>query len=157
MPRPPPGIVLLGPFLTHRQVAHRLDTADRAFRSSSALLRITSPIGLAEVYPAFQFRSDGVRPDISTLNRLLHHRVDDLRACDWYVEPLESLGYRSPLAWLDAGRDLEDVPAVLPEPIGPTPGTKPATRVTWQSEAIAESPGFSTPWRRHPRASRFAP
>ena len=115
--RAPPGLVLLGPFWTRRRVQRHLHRPADGVTSDLALLRLTSPIGLGEVYPAFQFDDDGVRPDAAMLNLLLHRRVDDLRACDWYAEALPRLGHLSPLDWLLLGGEYEQLLDVLPEPV----------------------------------------
>lgn len=145
--RAPPGIVLLGPFWTRRRVQRHLHRPADAVTSDLALLRLASPIGLGEAYPAFQFDDHGVRPDAATLNLLLHRRVDDLRACDWYAEPLPRLGHLSPLGWLLLGGEYEQLLDVLPEPVWPFPGAPRVVAPRWE-RVVVRPRGYRAPWHR---------
>ncbi len=97
------------------------------------------------MYPSFQFDAVGVRPEVATFNLLLHRRVDDLRACDWYVTPLATLGRATPIRYITIGGDLEHLLRVLPEPLWPAPG--PA----------GDDPGWRRVWGVRRRGVRMRP
>ena len=155
--RPPPGLVLQGPFLTRREVGHRLGWTAGRIRTDGGILRITSPVGDHGAYPAFQFDGDRLRPEVVALTVLLRRRVDDLSACSWFATPIAALDGQSPLRRLALGADVDDLLPHLPEPRRPAPGA-PDRRRTWLPHGAPRSPtGYRIPWRNVRRRSSPSP
>jgi hypothetical protein len=158
---PPGGRVLLGPFLTGRQLGRQIGAHPRWLCNQEYVLRIDGPVGPA--YPAFQVADDRLRTDVCFMGLLLRRRVDDIAACDWWVRPVPDLGSVSPLVHLDAGRRIQPLIEALPEPTVDVPARSSTpdldrARETWlRMRAESESPSWKIAWERIGRASRTYP
>jgi hypothetical protein len=113
-PTSPDGRVLLGPFLTERELERRVHAARGSVRGHDFLLRIGGLLALEPAYPAFQLDGDVVRADMAWLVTLLKKRMSDLTACDWIVRPNPELAGLTPLEWLNRGLALEETARAIP-------------------------------------------
>jgi hypothetical protein len=102
------GPVLVGHFLTRRQVAYRVAIDSREVMQRPDLLRIGGT-WLEEVYFAFQFDTSGVRQSLGVVVANLRRVFDDEFIADWLVQPHGALNSTTPLAWLASGGSSEQV------------------------------------------------
>ena len=122
--------VFLGPFLTRREAAKRCGVSSVELVARRDVLRLGGRY-LEEVYFAFQFDADGLRPAIGELVDEMASAWDQLTIAHWLMRPNGKLDGQTPLTWLNAGRDkarvigaarsLADQPAA--------PGRKPGSAV----------------------------
>jgi hypothetical protein len=103
-----PGPVLVGHFLTRRQVARRVAIDSEEVVQRPDLLRIGGT-WLEEVYFAFQFDTSGVRQSLGVVVAHLRRVFDDESIADWLVRPHGELSSTTPLAWLASGGSSEQV------------------------------------------------
>jgi len=149
--RPPGGTTLVGPFWTRRRVARHLGIRP-ADVAGWPLLAVSSPLGIEEAYPEFQFADVGVRRDVSILATLLRRRVDECAAIDWFFRPNPGLRDIAPLQWLVDRGSFDSVLEALPEPTREVPGGHAGdiehARSAWRSHGAvaADRVGFTTPW-----------
>lgn len=124
--------ILQGPFLTRRQAARRAGTPAEVLRHRPDLL-VLDGAWLPEVYFAFQFDEDGVRPDLAVVVQRLKRDFSDLAIEDWLVRPHHSLGLASPLRALKRGWTVDQVLAAAerdgPHPHSPVTAEPPGTKV----------------------------
>jgi hypothetical protein len=117
--RPPAGDgeerwrALLGPLLDRVEVQQRLGlgAADvRTMEAGGRLLALPTESGDV-VFPAFQFGPDGkVEPTIGrVLAILLPVVVTPYTVASWLRSPRDDLGRQTPLDWLAAGHDPDQV------------------------------------------------
>ena len=102
------GPVLVGHFLTRRQVARRVAIDSEEVVQRPDLLRIGGT-WLEEVYFAFQFDTSGVRQSLGVVVAHLRHVFDDESIADWLVRPNGELSSTTPLAWLASGGSSDRV------------------------------------------------
>jgi hypothetical protein len=102
------GPVLVGHFLTRRQVARRVAIDSREVVQRPDLLRVGGT-WLEEVYFAFQFDTSGVRQSLGMVVAHLRRAFDDESIADWLVRPHPDLSTTTPLAWLASGGSSEQV------------------------------------------------
>jgi hypothetical protein len=105
-----PGPVLVGHFLTRRQVARRVVIDSEEVVQRPDLLRIGGT-WLEEVYFAFQFDNSGVRQSLGVVVAHLRRVFDDESIADWLVRPHGELSSTTPLVWLASGGSSEQVTA----------------------------------------------
>jgi hypothetical protein len=103
-----PGPVLVGHFLTRRQVARRVAIDSKEVVQRPDLLRIGGT-WLEEVYFAFQFDNNGVRQSLGVVVAHLRRVFDDESIADWLVRPHGELSSITPLVWLASGGSSEQV------------------------------------------------
>lgn len=99
-------MVLQGPFLTRAQAARAAGVPSELLIHRPDLLKLGSPF-LQEVYFAFQFDDDGVRPELGRLVHLLKVEATDLEIADWLARPDPGLNASTPLHYLDIGGTVE--------------------------------------------------
>ncbi len=99
-------LVLQGPFLTRTQAARRAGVPAQLLVYRPDLLKVGGR-WLQEVYFAFQFDGDGVRPDLGQFVQGLKRKCTDIEIGDWLVRPNRSLGSSTPLRYLNSGGSLE--------------------------------------------------
>ncbi len=75
-------IILKGPFLDRATAARRSGIEPRELRIRPDVLKIGGR-HLPEVYFAFQFDEDGLRPDVAGLVRRLRSEFDDEEIADY--------------------------------------------------------------------------
>jgi hypothetical protein len=147
----PRGLTLVGPFWTRRRVARHLGVPP-AEVPEWPLLAISSPLGVEEAYPEFQFADVGVHRAISILGLLLDRRVEQCPAIDWFFRPNPRLRDLPPLQWLTDRGSFDAALEALPEPTKEIPGRADhdleEARAAWRSGAAVESVrvGFTAPW-----------
>ena len=139
-------LILQGPFFTRAQAARRAGVPAQLLRHRPDLLKVGGG-WLQEVYYAFQFDPDGVRPDIGRVVQCLRGRRPDVEIGDWLARPNRSLHHASPLRFLNSGGSVEEVIAVaesqVPPPAPPT--------IADQLEGVQPPLGHDAP-RHAPRA-----
>lgn len=100
--------VLQGPFLTRREASRRSHVPARFLAHRPDLLHIGGK-SLPEVYLAFQFDEHGVRPDFAHVVEHLKARFGDREICEWLATPQPELGFATPISFLHAGGDPDQV------------------------------------------------
>lgn len=142
---------MVGPFWTRRRVARHLGVATTEV-PRWPLLSVSSPLGVEEAYPEFQFADVGVRRDVSILGLLLRRRVDECPAIDWFFRANPGLRDLPPLQWLGDRGSFDAALEALPEPTSPVPGGAgrdiEEARAAWRSGAAVDvrRVGFTAPW-----------
>ena len=96
--------VLLGHFLTRREAASRAGIDAMTLVTRRDVLRIGGR-SLEEVYFAFQFGQDGLRPEVGNVVAALASAWDHLTIARWLTRSNRRLEGHAPLVWLNAGRD----------------------------------------------------
>ena len=93
-----------GPFLT------RSEAAARSPRGLDGVVGLGGRYALEEVYPAFQFTSEGYPlPGLEAVREALGEAFDAWKTAAWLSEPHLGLGGRAPADWLREGRPVGPV------------------------------------------------
>jgi hypothetical protein len=113
-----PELVLMGPFLTRAQAAHRAGLSARELRARPDLLRIGG-IWLEEVYFEFQFDRNGIRRGLGDVVLALRGDMGDEAIADWLIRPNSLLATETPLRWEASGRDRAQLRTAALEAVAP--------------------------------------
>ncbi len=101
--------ILLGPFYTRHEAAHRAQLSAAELIERDGLIRLAGRFSVEEAYFAFQFDVGGIRPDVAAAVTHLEQQLDPCRAADWLARPHPELAGRAPLEWLRSGGRLDMV------------------------------------------------
>lgn len=100
--------VLQGPFLTRSSASRRGHIPPGLITHRPDLLRLGGR-WLEEVYFAFQFDREGVRPEVGSVVQAMKRDHADQQIAEWLVAPNAELGFATPLDYLDCGGSVERV------------------------------------------------
>lgn len=97
-----------GHFLTRYEAAELSDFAPGTLVQHPDVVSVTGFIPGEELYPALQFDREGrPTPGLGALAEQLSPQLADVEIASFCTRPLRSLGGKSPIDWLRAGRPVE--------------------------------------------------